>query len=96
VGRDINRPYIDESVLNTQINKPVVQGLFQLIRIRNQSTAFDGQFTVSGQDAQLKMTWTNGESIASLAVNLDQDSAVITVREGLNVEHFDIQDLATK
>lgn len=96
VGRDINRPYIDESVLSTQISKPVVQGLFQLIRIRNQSTAFDGEFTVSGQDAQLKMTWTNGESEASLAVNLEQQTAVITVREGLNVEHFDVQDLATK
>ncbi|MEG3767892.1 sucrose phosphorylase, partial [Alteromonas sp. 14N.309.X.WAT.G.H12] len=35
VGRDINRPYIDEAGIDKALAKPVVQGLIKLIEIRN-------------------------------------------------------------
>jgi sucrose phosphorylase len=77
VGRDINRPYLNESVVIEHLQKPVVQALLQLITLRNQHQAFQGEFSQEISASQYSMIWQqSGESI-TLTINLDDLSAHI-------------------
>jgi sucrose phosphorylase len=70
VGRDINRHYFRPGEVQAALGKPVVQGLLQLIRLRNRHPAFEGRFELEASgDDRLEMRWTReGESVA-LAVD---------------------------
>ena len=51
--------------------RPVVQQQLALLRLRNTHAAFDGDWTLhDGGDHELAMTWTNGDEIAHLSVDL--------------------------
>ncbi len=66
VGRDINRHYFSSEEVDSALEKPAVKSLFELIRLRNESPAFDGSFTVAetGQSS-LRLHWAaNGTAIA--------------------------------
>ncbi len=77
VGRDINRPYLQPSDVVDALEKPVVKGLCELIRLRNASEAFDGEFTLEGQGARLEMRWQNGPDTAALVLDLAKGEANI-------------------
>ncbi len=81
VGRDINRPYLDQTQVNQALNKPFVKAMIELIKIRNNTDAFNGQFEISSQNAQLTMSWQHQESSATLQVDLQQNSAEIQLVE---------------
>jgi len=71
VGRDINRHYYTRAEVEAAIEKPMVRGLVELIRLRNTHPAFQGEFSLpAGGDSQLNMEWRNGEHFARLAVEL--------------------------
>jgi sucrose phosphorylase len=71
VGRDINRQYFDRAEVHERIQRPVVQHLLQLIRLRNTHPAFQGRFElVSDSDTELLMRWTQAEHSAELHVDL--------------------------
>jgi sucrose phosphorylase len=70
VGRDINRHYYNEDEIEQELQRPVVQRLIDLIKLRNTHSAFQGAFKVlSFSKSSIKMEWRNGVDFADLAVN---------------------------
>ena len=60
VGRNINRHYYSLEEAEENMERPVVQKLFQLMRFRNSYSAFDGQFSAEPiGNHGLRLTWQN-------------------------------------
>jgi sucrose phosphorylase len=79
VGRDINRHYYTPQELQSELQKPVVRDLLNLIRLRNTHIAFSGKFQLeSSTDQVLDMQWTNGNETARLKVNFADLSYELT------------------
>ncbi|MEW4370569.1 sucrose phosphorylase [Paenibacillus kandeliae] len=78
-GRNINRHYYSKEEVAQEIQRPVVQRLFDLLRFRNTSAAFDGEIAVeeSGEN-ELTITWTHGETSARLEANLKTHEFSVT------------------
>lgn len=85
VGRDINRPYLDTNSIEKALNKPFTKALIQLIKLRNNCDAFNGEFTITSGQSTLKMTWKNNEQMATLIVDLTNRNALIEIKEGNNI-----------
>ncbi|WED23632.1 sucrose phosphorylase [Vibrio sp. JC009] len=94
VGRDINRPYLTPEIVADRKELPVVKGLCKLIEIRNSSSAFDGKFSVNYIDNQLVLAWLNGTSEAALYLNLENQSGIVAIKEGIAIRHYDLVSLA--
>ena len=78
VGRDINRHYYSRDEVLQRLQKPVVQKLIELIRLRNEHPAFSGEFSVLPADEnQLKLKWQHGEEAVVLEVDLLSKNARI-------------------
>lgn len=59
VGRDINRHHYTPAEIDAALQRPVVQRLAALIRLRNQHPAFSGQFDLLASPAdRLHLRWT--------------------------------------
>ena len=59
VGRDINRHHYTPAEIASAAQRPVVQRLFELIRLRNTHPAFNGRFEVLPSGAhQLHLRWS--------------------------------------
>jgi sucrose phosphorylase len=70
VGRDINRHYYTAGEVAADLERPVVRGLLELIRLRNRHPAFHGQFSHEAPGGSaLRLEWRNGEHRASLEVD---------------------------
>ena len=70
VGRDINRHYFSAAEVRQSLQKPVVRKLLELIRLRNQHPAFDGEFQVLPSPAHaLSLRWQAAEHFAQLDLN---------------------------
>ncbi|WP_100643476.1 sucrose phosphorylase [Alteromonas facilis] len=93
VGRDINRPYLDNAAVKEHLKKPVVQGLLKLIELRNNTPAFSGNFSASYQQQRLVLAWQNSDSSAELAIDLDSLQATITVNNATQRRSFAINSL---
>jgi len=85
IGRDVNRHHYTPGELAAEVQRPVVQALFRLIRFRNTHSAFAGEAGVSGSGSQLRMTWTAGEQRADLDADLATGTATVswTTPEGV-------------
>lgn len=61
VGRDINRHRYTTAELDRALDRPIVQALIALIRLRNTHPAFAGQFACSAGDqpGSLVITWNS-------------------------------------
>jgi sucrose phosphorylase len=71
VGRDINRHYYTPAEVRAAVQRPVVQDLFALIRLRNEHPAFAGEFSLANVDTHvMQMDWTRGADFARLHVDL--------------------------
>lgn len=88
-GRNINRHYYDMDEIEREVQRPVVQSLFKLLKFRNNSPAFDGEFAVQMMDAHtLRITWDNQDAgiVAQLTANLkDKTFEIIERVEGEEV-----------
>ncbi len=70
VGRDINRHHYSRAEIAADLQKPVVQQLLRLIRLRNTQPAFGGQFSVGDSaDGSLVLGWLQGPDAARLSVD---------------------------
>lgn len=70
-GRDINRHYYSLEEIETEMERPVVQELFNLMKFRNQSEAFDGTMDIqTPSHHSLKIIWSNGDEKAILEADL--------------------------
>ena len=72
VGRDINRHHYAPGEVAAAIQRPVVQRLLQLVRLRNAHPAFGGTFSVgeAGGDSSLLLRWQHGAHVAELQADL--------------------------
>jgi sucrose phosphorylase len=78
VGRDINRHYYSHEEVLTALEKPMVQRLIEIIRLRNTHPAFGGGHRVESAAASLlSITWQRAEAWARLDVDFAKSSAVI-------------------
>jgi sucrose phosphorylase len=70
-GRDINRHYYTLDEIDLAIQRPVVQALFGLIRLRNQHPAFNGSFSIpASPDSVITLRWEHGDDWATLEADL--------------------------
>jgi len=93
VGRDINRPYLEREQLAAQMNKPVTSALVELIRIRNSSSAFQGEFFIAANSDCIEMRWVNNNDMANLTANLSSRNAKVEVTQGSKVQVFELAKL---
>lgn len=78
-GRNINRHYYQKAEVTEEIKRPIVQRVFELLRFRNQSAAFDGQFLVEQvSSSQLVMAWENNETQVKLTADLSRHQFIMT------------------
>jgi sucrose phosphorylase len=79
VGRDINRHYYTAAELQRHLNRPVVQRLLALLRLRNSHPAFRGTFQLAPSPAdQVVLVWRHGAEWTRLDVDLAQMCASVT------------------
>ncbi len=77
VGRDINRHHFSRAEIDAATREPVVQDLFDLIRLRNAHPAFAGSFeSTSPTRSSLRLQWRLGQTWIALEV----DTAVKRMR----------------
>jgi sucrose phosphorylase len=70
VGRDINRHRYTPAEIAADLQRPVVQALLGLIRLRNQHPAFQGQFSITeATKTVLGLQWLAGDATARLRVD---------------------------
>jgi sucrose phosphorylase len=86
VGRDINRHHYAPGEIDGQMRRPVVRELLRLIRLRNETPAFDGYFrSLPSADTQLTLEWRNGADLARLEVDFRTlDYRLQTVTSGVS------------
>jgi len=69
--KEINRTTLKMDEVEAGLRRIVVRDQLHLIRLRNNSTAFDGTLTLhDSEEHELHMSWANGNSVASLSANL--------------------------
>ncbi len=82
VGRDINRHHYSRDEIEHELQRPVVQRLLSLIRLRNVHPAFHGEFTLADSDAAtLQLAWRQGQAEAVLTVRLEPLSVRLHLRD---------------
>lgn len=70
VGRDINRHHYTGEEIRAALQRPVVARQLELVRLRASHPAFDGEFTLGGDDTRLVYAWAHGDHHAELEVDL--------------------------
>ena len=71
-GRNINRHYYSKEEVAKEVRRPVVQQIFDVLKFRNKSKAFDGKINVkSNTKSNLIITWENEEVSAELVADLE-------------------------
>jgi sucrose 6(F)-phosphate phosphorylase len=82
--RAVNRHNYTMREIESAAGRSVVRRLQRLLRLRNECPAFDGRFSARPKGSSgLELSWENGPSRASLAVDLGNRGAVVTrVGEG--------------
>ena len=82
VGRDINRHYYTRDEIHKALARPVVERLFNLIRLRSSLQAMHGTFSLPHCPSdQVRLRWDSGDEFAELHVDLDERRAVIEYSE---------------
>lgn len=93
VGRDINRSYLTPEKVDIQLQKPVVKALSKLIKLRNESQAFNGVFSLQGADSLLIMEWENQQHTACLKIDFETHLIEMTFADEKGAKRFNIADL---
>jgi sucrose phosphorylase len=86
VGRDINRHHYAPGEIDEQMRRPVVRELLRLIRLRNETPAFNGYFmSLPCADTCLMLEWRNDADLARLEVDFRTlDYRLETVTSGVS------------
>jgi sucrose phosphorylase len=92
VGRNINRHYYTEAEIEQELQRPVVQRLIELIKLRNNHPAFEGVFQLlSISDHSIQMEWRHGDDFASLEVDFKTARGQIRYRGPAHVHTLDFE-----
>lgn len=85
VGRDINRHYFTKSEIKSNLEKPLVKDLKELMFFRNSHTAFNGDFNLVETEANtLQIKWINKNNWTELFIDLEEMSMEIKFSEHNN------------
>ena len=77
-GRSINRHDYTMTEIEAALDRPVVQRLLALVRLRGTHPAFHGRLAVDVPEVgTLRMTWTSGDASCSLEVDVREGSMSI-------------------
>ncbi len=80
-GRAINRHNYSTAEVGSALERPVVQRLLDLIRLRRTDPAFAGQLDVmTPTESGIRMTWASGEHVCELEVELRAGAAHEPIR----------------
>lgn len=91
VGRDINRHYYTPEELHDALQRPVVQSLCALIRLRNEHPAFQGSFSLGDSaDGVLMLCWKNTDHDAELLIDFRDDSYHLRVSDAGSMREIDL------
>ena len=83
VGRDINRHFYESQEVSKAMNRPVVQSLLSLVRVRNTHPAFGGTFTIEPSTLdRLVLRWTRDGEWVRLDADLSRMCASISSGDG--------------
>lgn len=92
-GRNINRHYYTLEEIERDVERPIVQSLFKLLKFRNTSLAFDGSFSVKMiDDNQMRIIWSNesDDVKAQLDTNLKEKTFSIVETSGARVTPIEL------
>ena len=80
--KEINRTTLTNSDIEQGLKQAIVRDQLDLMKLRNTSTAFDGELTINNSDEHhLHMSWKHQESAATLKADLRDYSFNITHKE---------------
>jgi sucrose phosphorylase len=89
VGRDINRHYYSREEVLDALQTPVVAKLLDLIRLRNQHAAFNGEFShTSTAEHALTLSWAAGAEYVRLDVDLKAQTGVVVYSAAAGEQSF--------
>ena len=87
--KEINRTTLENSDIEQGLKRVVVQDQLHLMRLRNSSSAFNGELEVhDAADHCLHLTWKNHECTATLNADLRDHSFSITHRDDTGIDDF--------
>ncbi|WP_373776332.1 hypothetical protein, partial [Neisseria dentiae] len=90
-GRNINRHYYSLAEIDETVKRPVVQQLFNLLKFRNTSKAFDGEFSVKALgEKELEIVWNNAAAGVSAKLVANTGDKTFTITETVNGESKEI------
>lgn len=84
-GRNINRHYYSLEEIDQEVERAVVQNLFELLRFRNQSDAFDlkGKIEVeTPSESEIVVTRTNADGTVSATLEANLATKDFVIKEG--------------
>ena len=91
-GRNINRHYYTLDEIEQEVQRPVVQQLFNLLKFRNTSKAFDGEFAVKALgENEIEITWHNAAANTSAVMTADTKAQTFSIVETVNGESREIK-----
>ena len=93
-GRNINRHYYTTEEIDQEVQRPVVQRLFDLLKLRNRSAAFDLDgvievATPSNEEIQITRRSQDGQTTAVLTANLKTKEFSVSENEQVVLEQLE-------
>ncbi|WP_410513478.1 sucrose phosphorylase [Paenibacillus sp. BR2-3] len=87
-GRNINRHYYSKEEIDAEVERPVVQKLFQLLKLRNSSPAFQGDIQIEQVNENgMVITWKNLTSEIKLEADLlTKEFSILQKEQGTDWE----------
>jgi sucrose phosphorylase len=78
-GRAINRHDYTATEIEAALQRPLVQRILALVRLRREHDAFDGQLEVALEDTSLlRLTWFQGDEFVELMVDVATGESSVT------------------
>ncbi|HEU5204548.1 MAG TPA: hypothetical protein VFU17_09660, partial [Candidatus Limnocylindrales bacterium] len=77
-GRSINRHNYSVAEIESELRRPVVRRVVELVRLRMTHPAFEGELCVESEsDSSLRLGWEGGDARLALEVDLRRGSATL-------------------
>jgi len=91
VGRDINRHYYTTQEIDAHLERPLIQALKNLMILRNNHPAFNGEFNLLETSMQiLHIEWVNEEDKAVLWIDLSTMTMNISFSENGQMQQIEL------
>ncbi|WP_345785981.1 sucrose phosphorylase [Pelagicoccus enzymogenes] len=89
-GRDINRHDYTNEEIEAETQRPVVQQLFQLMKLRNNHPAFEAELCIlPSEDHQLRLRYAKGQHYCEANIDLQALQATVKASHQNGSEGFD-------